>query len=211
MRYPERLLTDDEVIVKQFRPHWQMLLIPVLWVIGGIIVVVVGYNVAPSNGTFDLITTGIVVVGLVPIAFIPFVSWWFTSYVLTSERLITRNGILSRSGIEIPLENVNDVQFTQTIFERVLKSGDVLIESAGESGQSRFVNIPHPEDFQSLLYKTRELRTRGPNTPDVPTAPIQSSEMVSMDKLERLTKLHSDGVISDEEFAQKRQQFLDEL
>lgn len=188
-----------------------MLLIPVLWVIGGIVVVVLGYNVAPSNGTFDLITAGIVVVGLVPVAFIPFVSWWFTSYVLTSERLITRNGILSRSGIEIPLENVNDVQFTQTLFERILKSGDVLIESAGESGQSRFADIPHPEDFQSLLYKTRELRTRGPNRPVVSTAPIQSSEMVSMDKLERLTKLHSDGVISDEEFAQKRQQFLDEL
>lgn len=211
MRYPERLLTDDEVIVKQFRPHWRMLLIPVLWVIGGIVVVVLGYNVAPSNGTFDLITAGIVVVGLVPVAFIPFVSWWFTSYVLTSERLITRNGILSRSGIEIPLENVNDVQFTQTLFERILKSGDVLIESAGESGQSRFADIPHPEDFQSLLYKTRELRTRGPNRPVGSTAPIQSSEMVSMDKLERLTKLHSDGVISDEEFAQKRQQFLDEL
>lgn len=188
-----------------------MLLIPVLWLIAGIVLVVVGYNVAPSNGTFDLITAGIVVVGLVPLAFIPSVSWWFTSYVLTSERLITRNGILSRSGIEIPLENVNDVQFSQTIFERILKSGDLLIESAGESGQSRFADIPRPEDFQSLLYKTRELRTRGPNTPDTPTAPIQSSEMVSMDKLERLTKLHSDGVISDEEFAQKRQQFLDEL
>ena len=131
MRYPERLLTDDEVIVKQFRPHWRMLLIPVLWVIGGIVVVVLGYNVAPSNGTFDLITAGIVVVGLVPVAFIPVVSWWFTSYVLTSERLITRNGILSRSGIEIPLENVNDVKFTQTIFERILKSGDLLYQVSG--------------------------------------------------------------------------------
>ena len=105
-----------------------MLLIPVLWVIGGIVVVVLGYNVAPSNGTFDLITAGIVVGGLVPVAFIPFVSWWFTSYVLTSERLITRNGILSRSGIEIPLDNVNDVQFTQTLFERILKRGASLIE-----------------------------------------------------------------------------------
>jgi len=210
MAYPERLLTEDETIISQFRPHWRMLLIPVLWVVAGIVAVWLIYRVPPDNPTIDLITAGIVAVALIPAAIIPFVSWWFTGYILTSERLITRNGILSRSGIEIPLENINDVMFSQNLFERVLKSGDLLIESAGEGGQSQFSDIPHPEDFQSLLYKTRELRTRG-ESKSAPTAPNVSRDTDPMDKLERLTQLHRDGVISDEEFAGKRQQFLDEL
>jgi membrane protein YdbS with pleckstrin-like domain len=210
MAYPERLLTDDETIVREFRPHWRMLLIPVLWVIAGIFAVWLVYQVPPDNGTVDLVTSGVVVIALIPAAIIPFISWWFTGYILTSERLITRNGILSRSGIEIPLENINDVMFSQNVFERILKSGDLLIESAGESGQSRFSDIPNPEDFQSLLYRTREQRTRGGPT-TTPPAPITSRDTDSMDKLERLTQLHRDGVISDEEFATKRQQFLDDI
>ena len=102
MAYPERLLTEDETIISQFRPHWRMLLIPVLWVVAGIVAVWLIYRVPPDNPTIDLITAGIVAVALIPAAIIPFVSWWFTGYILTSERLITRNGILSRSGIEIP-------------------------------------------------------------------------------------------------------------
>ncbi|GBE25526.1 bacterial membrane flanked domain protein [bacterium BMS3Bbin02] len=210
MAYPERLLTDDETIVVQFRPHWRMLLIPILWIIAGIVAVWLVYRVPPDNGTIDLITSGVVLVALIPAAIIPLVAWWFTGYILTSERLITRDGILSRSGIEIPLENVNNVMFSQTLLERILKSGDLLIESAGESGQSRFSDIPNPEEFQSLLYKTRELRTGG-TSGKTPATPIGSHDIDSMDRLERLTQLHRDGVISDEEFADKRQQFLDEL
>jgi membrane protein YdbS with pleckstrin-like domain len=210
MAYPERLLTDDETIVVQFRPHWRMLFIPILWIAAGIVAVWLVYRVPPDNGTIDLITSGVVFAALIPAAIIPLIAWWFTGYILTSERLITRNGILSRSGIEIPLENVNNVMFSQTLLERVLKSGDLLVESAGESGQSRFSDIPNPEEFQSLLYKTRELRTGG-TSGKTPATPIGSHDIDSMDKLERLTQLHRDGVISDEEFADKRRQFLDEL
>ncbi|MCH7586399.1 MAG: PH domain-containing protein [Acidobacteria bacterium] len=149
--------------------------------------------------------TGLVVVAAMRYVFYLFISWWFTSYVLTNERLIRRSGVLSRAGLEIPLENINDVRFSQSIFERILRSGDVLVESAGEQGQSRFADIPEPEDFHSLIYKVREARTRDL----VKGSGVDRTDGVS--KLERLGQLRKDGLITQEDYDSKKQGFLDEI
>ena len=176
-----------------------------LWVLLGIAVVSATWKYAPENDAFDWIVTGAVVVALLRLAFYPFISWWFTSYVLTNERLIRRSGVLSRAGLEIPLENINDVRFTQSIFERVLRSGDVVVESAGEKGQSKFADIPEPEDFHSLIYKVREVRSR--DLADGRGA--EGSDGVS--KLERLGRLLREGLITQEDYDSKKQGFLDEI
>ena len=205
MAYPRRLLTDGEEVVREFRPHWRLLVIPVLWVLLGLAVVVVTWNNAPENGAFDWIVTGAVVVAALRLAFYPFISWWFTSYVLTNERLIRRSGVLSRAGLEIQLESINDVRFTQYVFERVLRSGDVVVESAGEKGQSTFADIPEPEDFHSLVYKVREVRSR-----DLADGRgVEGSDGVS--KLERLGRLLKEGLITQEDYDSKKQGFLDEI
>ena len=207
MTYPEKFLTEGETVVSQFRPHWRLLVIPVLWVIAAIAAIVLAYQVIPGEGAVDLVITIAVVIALIPLAVAPFVRYWFTAYVLTNERLITRSGVIARSGIEIPLENITNVVFNQSILERVLKSGDLLIESAGESGQSRFADIPEPEAFQSLLYKVREDRESSHRTRAMNPMPGGDAT----ERLQRLAQLHKDGVISDEEYAEKRQALLDEI
>ncbi|MEE9298957.1 MAG: PH domain-containing protein [Acidimicrobiia bacterium] len=205
MAYPRRLLTGGESVVREFRPHWRLLVIPVSWALVGIAAIVATWGVAPDNEPFDWIVTGAVVLASLRLVFYPFISWWFTSYVLTNERLIRRSGILSRAGLEIPLENINDIRFTQTILERVLRSGDVLVESAGEKGQSRFSDIPTPEDFHSLIYKVREVRAR-----DLAEGGgAEGSDGVS--KLERLGRLLREGLITQEEYDSKKHAFLDEI
>jgi uncharacterized membrane protein YdbT with pleckstrin-like domain len=206
MPYPERLLTEGEAIVTEFRPHWRLLVLPILWVVAAIVAIVLVFQwIPPDNGTADLITALVIVVALFPVAVVPFFRWWFTEYVLTNERLITRRGIIARTGIEIPLENVNDVTFQQNMLERMLKSGDLLIESAGESGQSRFSDIPEPEAFQSLLYRTREDRTLQLQSGGS-SAPADATE-----RLERLARLHREGSLSDEEYEQSKRSILGEM
>jgi len=209
MAYPERLLTEDERIISEFRPHWRLLLIPVLWLIAGIVAIVLIFNYPPDQNTIDVITAVVVAAAFVPLVVAPFVRWWFTAYVLTNERLITRSGVVARSGVEIPLENIANVLFHQSVIERLLKSGDLLIESAGESGQSPFTDIPKPDDFQALLYRVREERTKSLAQQDLGAmvAPVADAT----ERLERLTRLRRDGVISEEEYAEKRQKLLDEI
>lgn len=201
MGYPRRLLTEGEQVVREFRPHWRMLFIPVAWTLLFIAAVVLTWMYAPENSVFDWVITAMAVVAWLPLGLNPFVQWWFTLYVLTNERLITRRGVLARKGLEIPLENINDVQFSQTILERALRSGDLLIESAGELGQSKFRDIPEPEQFQSLLYRVREDRSRH----------LGGSGHVQADpasQLERLAKLVEDGYISREEFERQKRGLL---
>jgi uncharacterized membrane protein YdbT with pleckstrin-like domain len=204
MAFPESILIDDETIIRQFRPHWRMLAIPVLWFLAAVVAIGLVFEVIPpENGTVDLITTGVIVLAMFALVVNPLLKWWFTLYVLTSERLVTRTGIIARSGIEIPLENINNVIFTQSIIERILQSGDLLIESAGESGQSRFSDIPNPEEFQALLYRTREQQARRAAAEETTIADDASQD--PMERLERAARLHEAGKLSDEEFeAMKR-------
>lgn len=205
MAYPQRLLTEGEEVVREFRPHWRLLVFPVLWALLGFAIVVGTWKYAPDSDIFDWVVTGAVVFGSLRLALYPFVAWWFTSYVLTNERLIRRSGILSRAGLEIPLENINDVRFTQSIIERVLRSGDVVVESAGEQGQSRFADIPEPEDFHSLIYKVREVRSR-----DLADGRgVAGSGGIS--SLERLGRLLQEGLITQQEYDSKKPGLLDEI
>ena len=207
MSYPEKFLTEGEHVVVQFRPHWRLLAIPVIWLFVGIATIVVLYTVVDIPNLAKIILTVVIVAAMIPLVVAPFIRYWFTSYVLTNERLITRSGVLARSGIEIPLENITNVVFNQSVIERLLQSGDLLIESAGESGQSRFADIPEPEEFQSLLYKVREDRDDAHRARAA--RPVTASDPT--ERLERLARLHKDGIISDEEYEEKRQSILDEI
>ena len=205
MGYPQRLLTDGEEIIREFRPHWRLLVIPLGWSLIMIAVVVLTWAFPPDVDILDFVITAAAIVGLMVLGIYPLISWWFTGYILTTERLITRRGVLARKGLEIPLENVNDVSFSQTIFERLLRSGDLLIESAGMQGQSRFSNIPNPEAFQSLLYRVRETRSKELSGSTVPDAPADD-----ISKIERLGRLLSEGLITREEFETRKDSILDE-
>ncbi len=206
MAFPDSILTDDETVIRQFRPHWRMLAIPALWLIGAIVAIVVVFQVIDAEGWVALALLALILASLIPLVVSPVIKWWFTLYVLTSERLITRTGMIARSGIELPLENINNVLFNQSVIERVLKSGDLLIESAGESGQSEFTNIPNPEEFQSLLYRTRE--EQGRHTAAEESAAAAEVTRDPTEQLERAKRLHDQGVLSDEEFETMKRSIL---
>lgn len=200
MAFPRELLTPGEEVLEEFRPHWRMLAIPAAWTVGAIVVTLVAFML--WDGTLPMVVAAIAFAAWLYLGLWRFVSWLFTWYVLTTERLITRRGVIARRGVDLPLENINDVQFSQTILERVLRSGDLIIESAGEMGQSRFSDIGSPQKFQSRLYQVREDRVAaiGRDIADDPTA-----------TLERLASLHRLGSITDAEFEEKKQQLLDEI
>lgn len=206
MGYPERLLSEGESIVRQFRPHWRMLALPAGWTVLFGAVIVLAWVLMPDSpewlGIVSWVITGAALIAWIRLALYPFISWWFTWYVLTSERLISRSGIFARKGLEIPLERINDVQFSQNILERMLRSGDLLVESAGELGQSRFSDIPAPEQFQSLLYSIREDRAKVlSGTAAAPSA---------VGDLERLARLFKDGLVTQDEYEAQKRKLLGE-
>ena len=183
-----------------------MLAIPALWLIAAIAAIFVVFQVIEAEGWVALILIVLILAALVPLVVSPVIKWMFTLYVLTSERLITRSGMIARAGIELPLQNINNVLFNQSVIERILKSGDLLIESAGESGQSEFADIPNPEEFQSLLYRTRE--EQGRNTAAEESAIAADVTRDPTEQLERAARLRQEGVLSEEEFQDTKRKIL---
>jgi uncharacterized membrane protein YdbT with pleckstrin-like domain len=194
--YPERLLSDGEVIEAQFRPHWSGILREGLIVLIGVALAVLVATFAWPVWLYAVIA-GLVVVLVIRGA----VRWLNTLHVVTNERLVYRAGFIAKQGTEIPLEVIQNVAFNQTIFERIFGTGDLMIESAGTHGQTRYKDIPNPEGVQSLIYKMREIRMR-----DVESAGMSSGSALS--DLERLSRLHDQGKLSDEEFEAQKARLL---
>jgi uncharacterized membrane protein YdbT with pleckstrin-like domain len=202
MPWPDDSLTANETVISSFRPHWKLLFIPALWGLGVTVVFLIIENYVDWLFWIRvLVAVGILLFFVVR----PLVDWWFTRYVLTSERLMTRNGLIAQRGIEIPLERITNVNFSQSVFERMLGAGDLLVESAGTTGQSAFANIPHPDKFQAVLYKTREARTIALSSNPAATARPQDD---GAEAIRKLAGLRDDGLISEEEYERKRAEIL---
>jgi uncharacterized membrane protein YdbT with pleckstrin-like domain len=163
LAFPERLLAEHEELIYDLRPHWLTLVVPVL--LTAVVVVAVGaaWVVMPAG---DLQQPARLAVGVLGLAVLlatvagRVLRWATTHFVLTTDRLIFRSGVVAKFGREIPLERINDVTFSQSLFERLVGVGDLLLESAGEQGQSRFSDIRDPEAVQLEIYRQMEANDR---------------------------------------------------
>ena len=200
MAYPRKLLSEGEEIQTQFRPHWSGLLREGLIVLVGIAIAVVLVIMDAPGWTF-------VALPLLVLVFIirGAIQWFTTLHVITNERVIYRAGFIAKRGREIPLEVINDVAFNQTIFEKIFGTGDLMIESAGTHGQTRYKDIPKPEAVQSLMYNVRETRMLHMKGGHV--APATES---TASQLDRLSRLHDEGKLTNEQFAQEKDKLLGE-
>lgn len=155
MAYPDELLSENEYVVIHKHPHWKMLVLPVLVLLA---TVGVGAYLASlvSDQSWHLIAWIVLaVIGAVLIVWftvVPLIRWRTTHFVITSQRVLVREGVLSRSGIDIPLARVNSVQFRHTFFQRLLGCGTLVIESASDE-PLEFDDIPQVERVHSLLYR----------------------------------------------------------
>lgn len=197
MGYPKRLLSADEVIVSEFRPHWS----GVLKEVALIVLIVVLIVLVQVQGWSGWLSLGLLIAG-VGIAAEGLIRWLTTWHVITNERVIYRAGLISKTGKEIPHEVINDVAFNQSVFERIFGAGDLLIESAGAHGQSRYSDIPDPEGVQSLIYAEREKRMTQQNIAGMSGT---TGRQTVAEQLDTISRLHDEGKLSDAEFeAQKR-------
>jgi uncharacterized membrane protein YdbT with pleckstrin-like domain len=196
MGYPKRLLSDDEVIVSEFRPHWSAILKEGALILLAVVLVIL----IRIYEWWDWLQIAVIVVALLIVAR-ELTRYFTTQHVITNERVIHRTGLISKHGKEIPHEVINDVEFRQGMMERILGSGDLLIESAGTHGQSRYTDIPSPEDVQKLIYEVREKRIEA-------TQGGSGAVESAASQLQTLSELHDAGKLTDAEFEEQKRRLL---
>jgi uncharacterized membrane protein YdbT with pleckstrin-like domain len=152
--YPDRLLADDEEVVRHLHPHWLTIFWPVVRFLLIVGLASFGMGAIPAGSQQGLLRMGVfllAVVLLLVFVVVPLLRWRTTHYVITTHRLLFREGIVSRSGRDIGLSRITDVSYRQSMWERVINSGTLTIESAGEGGATVLRRIPDSEGVQQLL------------------------------------------------------------
>jgi uncharacterized membrane protein YdbT with pleckstrin-like domain len=155
MAYPDDLLSSGEHVVIHKHPHWKMLIFPVFWLL---VVVALGTYLAGLVGDLSWATIAwivLAVVGAVLVLWLtlaPVVRWRTTHFIITSDRVMYREGVFKRTGLDIPLARVNSVRFEHSLVDRVLGCGTLIIESASDE-PLEFDDIPSVEKVHTMLYR----------------------------------------------------------
>lgn len=203
MPFSSRHLNDGETVALDLHPHWWFFGPETVALLASMFLTV--YLRSLLSGWLE---TAVTYVGLAAIIVsmswlvVALVKWRTTYFVVTSHRLIYRQGVVARNGVEIPLERVNNVNFHQSIWERMLQVGDLLIESGGQEGQQVFSDISHPEEVQNIIHSTIQRDKHRRFEPGPTLASIAG-------ELERLEALRDRGVLTDEEFEEQKRRLID--
>ena len=204
MAFPKKYLNDGEEIILDLRPHWFFLFGPGVALLGALALAIwVSQSIDSDWALFPAL--GLAVVALL-FFLARYAQWLTTDFVLTTDRLIYRKGVVSRQGREIPLERLNDVSFQQTLFQRMLRAGDLLVESGGERGQSQFGHFADPQGIQNEIHRAIEAAA-GRDADRM----AGRRELSPLEQLEKLEELRQRGVISQAEFDVKKAKLLDRL
>jgi len=203
MAYPSRLLNDNETVSVDLHPHWWFLAGPTCAIVVATVAGVITLVVTEADSTIRT-AAGWATMAAIAASAVWLVSrygrWLTTHFVITNRRVIFRTGLLTKRGIEIPIDRVNTVHFNQRVFERMVGVGDLLIESGGETGQQRFTDIRQPDRVQRVLHaemEARELRGRGAD-----------GVLDVAGQLEKLESMLMRGTLTPDEFERQKRRLL---
>jgi uncharacterized membrane protein YdbT with pleckstrin-like domain len=156
-------LTEDEHLVLRLHPHWKTLIGPLLVAVLVLAAALIAEVLIPSNSAAAverLVVAAIAILAVMLWLIVPVLRWRTTTYELTTRRMRVRSGIVTRHGRDIPLARINDVSFEKGLLDRLLGSGRLVVESAGEHGQILLDDIPRVEFTQATLFRLVEEEQR---------------------------------------------------
>jgi uncharacterized membrane protein YdbT with pleckstrin-like domain len=154
--YPKGLLSEGESVVAHKHPHFKMLILPIIigvvTIAGGIWLAVLAQTASPPWDLVSWIAIGVVGgIILVWLVLTPFARWRTTHFVVTTERVKVREGVIKRTGVDIPMARINSVRFEHSLIDRIFGCGTLIIESASEQAL-QFDDIPGVEKIHSRIY-----------------------------------------------------------
>ena len=150
MAISPKLLNPGEHIVLSTRTHVKALILPavVLILVAGL----AGYLTSLPSGDGAAIWRLVIWVAAAAILLwfcvVPFLNWLLTTYTFTNRRLITRTGILTRRGHDIPMNRISDIEYEKGVIDRVFGCGTLVVSDASELGRVELHDIPRVEQAQ---------------------------------------------------------------
>jgi uncharacterized membrane protein YdbT with pleckstrin-like domain len=146
----KNLLNEGESVVIDTRTHPKALLLPILALVV-FLAVAVFVQTAVDQKVVDYVVWALAAIGIIWFFVRPLLIWLTATYTITTRRLITRHGVITRRGHDIPLSRISDVAYEKDLIDRLLGCGTLVISDASTHGQVALPDIPHVEDVQRKL------------------------------------------------------------
>lgn len=150
-----RHLNAGESVVFTTRTHPKAIVVPVLIAAVLVVLAIVG-SVYIRSGYAVLAVWVIAVLLIAWFTGWPILAWLTSTYTVTDRRVLTRTGVVTRRGHDIPLNRISDVSYEKGIFDRILGCGTLMISDSSREGRVALPDVPHVEQRQlqisDLLY-----------------------------------------------------------
>jgi len=205
-KYINTLLGENEKMLLVTRQHWFVLFGSILLELVFIIILLVALTTAAIFlSPFSAI--GYLVL-LIPLGSMvrDILIWYNRQYIVSNRRVMQVNGIINKNVIDSSLEKVNDVKMSQSFFGRIFNYGSVEILTASELGVNLFQRIEDPVHFKTAMLNAKEKLGYHENG-------IQPQPVVQdiPDMIAKLDVLRKQGIVTEEEFIQKKTTLLTKL
>ena len=153
-------LLPGERVLATARRHWVVLLRPVALVILAAVVLAVMAALLPLNGELRLFALlGVLVFALIVLN-LYYLGWRSNEYILTDQRVILNEGVVSRFSRSIAIDRIQDLTTYQGLWGRAWGFGDIELESAGREGGEWLRTVPRPQQLRNAIFAQMELRRR---------------------------------------------------
>jgi len=153
------LLPGERILVSSCR-HWVVLLRPIATTILAAIVLLVVLTLLPLAGELRLfLMLGVTLAGILTIN-LYYWGWRAHEYVLTDQRVILNEGIISKFSRSITIDRIQDLTTFQGLWGRTWGFGDIELESAGREGGELLSTVPRPQQLRNAIFAQIEARRR---------------------------------------------------
>lgn len=216
--YLESLLGQREKIILTARQHWFILIGSILLEVV-LILLIFAATITAAVFLTEYIAL-IVAIGfvalLIPVATMmrDILDWTNRLFIVTNRRVITISGVFNKNIIDSSLEKVNDIHMVQSALGRIFDYGDIEILTGSELGVNMLRRLENPVRYKKALLDAKshleghDLVNDMDATPGLPPAPATTGVP---DLITQLDNLRKQGLLTDEEFQQKKTQLLDRI
>jgi len=204
--YLQSLLGNNEKVLMVTRQHWFVLVQSILlelFLMIVIFVAVTGILVLWLPGSLIVFGYLLLIIPLFSL-FIDFLVWSNRKYVITNRRVMQLSGVFNKNITDSSLEKVNDVKMEQSFWGRLFNFGDMEILTGSEQGVNLFRKIENPVHFKTTMLDVKEK--------------IENHDQMDENRIDdvpglitQLDKLRQQGILSDEEFQQKKTKLLGKI
>jgi len=154
MGFSMKHFNHDEVLVLDLHPHWWRFVKPVVLIIATLAALANTHHIPYEflRNLALIIAQVLSVLAVLNLA-LQTLKWYRTHFVLTSQRVIFQTGVIARKRVEISLHKINLINFHQSVFERLINAGDIVIESGAEDGMETFSDVRDPQSVQAYIHE----------------------------------------------------------